>query len=181
MLSYFQKRKLTRYYNCIDFDAKGYFTLDDVDRIAIQLADKRNFPLSSEMFKLIRSGIRMIWSNARLYGYSQDPYKVILTDWLVHEDHILAREEMREGYMKKISRDVFDLIDMEGKSAISEHSYSELMQSFNVDPGVTEWCFKKMDVDKKGVIYREEFVTLVEQFHLSEDLNAPGNYLFGAF
>lgn len=181
MLTYFQKRKLTRYFNCIDFDAKGYFILNDVDRIAKQLAQKRGVAEDSPFFTQLQHGIRMIWSNARLYGYSQDPTKVTLSDWLAHEDTILARVEMRESYMKKISRDVFDLIDRYGNGYISVNNYSDLMQSFNVDEGVTEWCFQKMDTQQKGCIYRDEFVRLVEQFHLSEDRNAPGNYLFGAF
>ncbi len=181
MLSPFQKRKLTRYFNCIDHNAKGYFTIEDVDAIAIRLAQGKQIPLDSDVFELIREGIRAIWSNARLYGFSQDPDKVTLSDWLVHEANILSKEEMVEGYMKKISRDVFDLVDTQGKGVIDEKQYCLLMESFAVEPGITNWCFRQMDTMNKGFLVREEFVRIVEDFHLSEDRSAPGNYLFGIY
>lgn len=181
MLSVFQKRKLTRYFNIIDQDAKGYFTLRDVDRIAQKMAVRRNVEEGSEFYTILRDGMRMIWHNARLYGYSQNPNRVTLADWLIHEENILSREEMREGYVRKITRDVFDLMDTDAKGYIVETEYTILMESFGVETGTTAWAFNMLDAQGKGQISRGEFVKLVEDFHLSEDRSAPGNYLFGAW
>lgn len=181
MLTYFQQRKLTRYFNCIDQAGKGYFTKKDVMAIAELLADARNIDRQSEIFEQIQDGILAIWDNARIYGLSQSPNRVTLSDWLVHEAAILGKEELVEGYVRKISRDVFDLMDISGKGYITMDQYCELMESFGVEKGTTEWSFKKMTHQQSSQISRHEFVTRVEEFHLSEDRKAPGNYLFGAF
>lgn len=181
MLTPFQKRKLTRYFNCLDTDANGFFEADDVARIAERLAAARGIDKGSEAYDEILAGVNMIWDNARTYSYSQDPNKVTLADWLHHEDVVLSTEESREGYMKKVTRDVFDLIDADGSGEIDIEEYAALMKAFGVEDGIPEWAFKHLDLDNSGVIERDEFVTIVEQFHMSEDLDAPGNYLFGPY
>lgn len=172
---------MTRYFNCIDQDGKGFFTLKDVDAIAIRMAEKRNIPLDTDIFFQIREGIRALWHNSRLYGFSQDPHKVSLSDWLIHEGVVLSTEEMREAYMKKVTREVFDVVDTEGNGTMDADQFSDLMESFGVESGTTRWAFSKIDREQKGFVTRDEFVRVVEEFHISEDRNAPGNYLFGVF
>ncbi len=181
MLTPFQKRKLTRYFNCLDTDANGYFEKADVDRIVERLATARGIKNDTEEYDAIQAGLNLIWDNARTYGYSQDPNFVTLGDWLQHEDVVLSTEEWRENYMKVVTRGVFDLIDADGNGEISIEEYTQLMTAFGVEKGIPEWSFKKLDLDGSGVIEKEEFVTIVEQFHISEDRDAPGNFLFGPY
>ena len=181
MLTHFQKRKLTRYFNCIDQQGKGYVTKEDVIAIAERLAAARGIDRQSEIYEMIEEGILAIWDNARIYGMSQSPNRITLSDWLTHEDAILNMEELVEGYMRRISRDVFDLMDVEGKGYITIDQYCELMEAFGVEAGTTAWSFKMLDERSSGRISRHEFVLRVEEFHLSEDRDAPGNYLFGAY
>ncbi len=181
MLSALQKRKLTRYFNVLDVDANGYFEKADLDIIVSRLAEKRGIEKGTDAYNEIATGITMIWDNAREYGISKDPDKVSLADWLAHEDVVLSTEEWRESYMKKITRDVFDLVDADGSGEISIEEYTNIMTSFGVADGIPEWSFKYLDLNGDGVISKDEFVTIVEQFHLSDDRNVPGNYLFGPF
>ena len=181
MLTPFQQRKLTRYFNCLDVDANGFFEKDDVNRIAERLAEARGIEKGTEAFDEIQGGLEMIWDNARLQSYSQDPNRVTLADWLVHEDIVLSTEEWREQYMKKVTRDVFDLVDADGNGEISVEEYTQLMRAFGVEEGIPEWSFQHLDLDGNGVIDKEEFVQIVEEFHISEDRDAPGNYLFGPY
>lgn len=181
MLTPFQQRKLTRYFNCLDLDANGYFEQDDVQNIISRLTEKRGVSAGSAEYEAIEKAISMIWDNAREFGITKDAEKVTLADWLHHEDIVLSTEEWRESYMKEVTRQVFDLIDADKSGEISLQEYIDIMTSFGVAEGIPEWAFARLDMNGDGVLSREEFVTLVEQFHLSEDLDAPGNYLFGPF
>jgi len=181
MLTPFQQRKLTRYFNCLDVDANGFFEQDDVDEIVRRLTEKRGLEQASEEYTYIEDSIGLIWENARKFGITKDEDKVTLADWLEHEDFVLSSEEMREGYMKKITKDVFDLFDADGSGDISLEEYTNIMTSFGVAEGIPEWSFQYLDLDGNGSISKDEFVTIVEQFHLSEDREAPGNYLFGPY
>ena len=181
MLTPFQQRKLTRYFNCLDLDANGFFEQDDVDLIVERLTTKRGLDKGSEEYASIETTIGMIWQNARDLGITKDPNKVTLADWLAHEDVVLSSEEWREDYMKKVTRAVFDSFDADGSGDISIKEYTDIMTSFGVAEGIPEWSFQYLDLNGDGEISRDEFVTIVEQFHMSEDLDAPGNYLFGPY
>jgi Ca2+-binding EF-hand superfamily protein len=181
MLTPFQQRKLTRYFNCLDVDGNGFFEKEDVDIIVDRLTSKRGLEKGSDEFKYINNSISLIWENARKFGISKDPDRVTLADWLAHEDLILDNEETREGYMKKITKDVFDLIDADGNGEIDIDEFNDIMTSFGVAEGIPQWSFQHLDLDGNGTISKDEFVTIVEDFHLSEDLDAPGNYLFGPY
>lgn len=181
MLTHFQIRKLTRYFNCMDADGNGYIEKTDVDMIVKRLAMARDISSGTEAYKTIQENIGMIWDNARVYGYSKDPNKVSLADWLHHQDIVLSTEEWREKYMKKVGRSVFDLIDSDGDGEIDLNGYSQLLSAFGVEEGIPEWSFKYLDTDGNGTITRDEFLTIVEQFHISQDREDPGNYLFGPY
>ncbi|MEX0779586.1 MAG: hypothetical protein WD037_07620 [Balneolales bacterium] len=171
---------MTRYFNCIDQAAKGFFVMADVDAIAIRMAERRNIEQGSNVYLQIREGVRALWHNSRLYGFSQDPDQVTLADWIAHETYVLSTVLMREAYMKKLTREVFDAVD-QGYGTMDVQQYTDLMIAFGVEPDTTEWAFSRLDVAQKGYLTRDEFVRLVEQFHMSEDRDAPGNYLFGVY
>jgi hypothetical protein len=72
MLTHFQKRKLTRYFNCLDVDGNGYFEKEDLDIIVTRLADTRGIAKGTEEYEGLSAGISMIWENARKYGISKN-------------------------------------------------------------------------------------------------------------
>lgn len=181
MLTAFQRRKLTRYFNVIDTDGNGYFEVEDLEHIARRLAESHDIPLGSEEHRGILESLGLIWDNGRQYGISKDPNKISLADWLAHEDYILSSEKLLENYMRKITADVFDLVDVDSNGFINVEEFSKIMLAFGVQEGIPEWSFHKLDAAGNGKISKEEFVTRVEEFHLSNDREAPGNYLFGPY
>jgi Ca2+-binding EF-hand superfamily protein len=181
MLTSFQRRKLTRYFNVLDRDGNGYFELEDLELIARRLAKSHNIPLGSEEHRGLLESMGLIWDHGRQYGISKDPNRISLADWLAHEDYVLSTKEWREKYMEKITLDVFDLVDTNSNGLINVDDFSRIMRSFGVEEGIPEWSFAKMDVDNNGTISRQEFLSLVEAFHLSNDRSHPGNFLFGPY
>lgn len=181
MLSPLRIRKLTRYFNCIDADGNGYFERADIDLIGARLAKIRGFAVGSDEYNAIVGGLDQIWQYAREFGVSKNENSVSLLDWLAHEAHILSDEELKESYMRKITRDVFDLVDFDGNGTISLEEYTQLMTAFGVEEGLPEWSFRKIDLDGSGEIEKDEFVQIVEEFHMSENPRARGNYLFGPY
>lgn len=181
MLTPLQKRKLTRYFNILDLGAKGYIEEEDIFTINLRLANKKGIHEGTPEWKGVRDNIDMIWKFAHKFGLTGDPDKVFLVDWLAHENIILADEWYRENYMRKITRDVFRLFMNPDTQRLYKDDYCELISCFGVEDGVHSWAFGKLDAHQKGYLTEEEFVSLVDDFHLSNDINAPGNYIFGAF
>jgi juvenile hormone diol kinase len=181
MLTAFQRRKLTRYFNVLDADGNGYFEIEDLERIARRFAEFHEIPLGSEEHRGILESLGQIWDHGRQYGISKDPNKISLADWLAHEDYVLASKEWRERYMEDITLDVFDLVDTDSDGEIDIHDFTRIMRSFGVEEGIPEWSFQQMDVSGEGIITRDQFLKRVEEFHLSNDRESPGNYLFGPY
>jgi len=181
MLTHFQKRKLTRYFNILDVNLSGFLERSDFEEIGENLASLRNFEKGSDEYEGVMSAILTIWNNSRSFGEAKNPDEVSLEEWLKHEEKALETEEMIEQYMKKITRGVFDLVDENGDGTIQFREYAQILKAFRVEDGIAEFSFPKLDLNGDGVISKDEFVTVVEQFHLSQDRNAPGNYLFGPY
>ena len=89
--------------------------------------------------------------------------------------------DTRGQRLATFTRGVFDLVDADGSGEISVEEYTEIMSAFGVAEGIPEWSFKHLDLNGDGKISKDEFVTIVEQFHLSQDRDAPGNFLFGPY
>lgn len=180
MLTPLQKRKLTRYFNILDLGAKGYIEEEDIFTINLRLAKKKGIDEDSEYWSGVQENIDLIWTYPHKYGISGDPDKVFLIDWLVHEDIVLADERYLEHYVRKITRDVFTLFKQEDERLYHD-DYCELITCFGVEKGVDSWSFRRLDRDSKGFLTEDEFVQCVDEYHLSDDRHAPGNYLFGPF
>ena len=181
MLTPLQKRKLTRYFNILDLGAKGFIEEEDIFTINLRLANKKGIHEGTPEWKGVRDNIDMIWKYSHQYGLTGDPDKVFLIDWLAHENFILADEWYRENYLRKISRDVFHLFMNPDNQKLYKEDYCELISCFGVEDGVRKWAFDKMDVENNGYFTEHEFITLVEDFHLSNSKNTHENYLFGSF
>jgi Ca2+-binding EF-hand superfamily protein len=80
-----------------------------------------------------------------------------------------------------IARAVFDILDEDNDGVISKDEYLKFFRSFrgNVEDG--EIAFQKLDEDDKGYLTRKEFLDAVTEFHLSDDPDARGNWLFGPY
>lgn len=180
-LSQLQIRKLTRYFNILDQRAKGYIEEEDIYTINLRMARKKGIEESSPEWLAIQENVDLIWKYSREFGVSGDPDKVFLVDWLAHEEYVLSRDHFLENYVRKISHDVFTLFMKPDNEYLYLDQYSELISSFGVEDGLLKWTFDKLDRHSKGYLTQSEFVHCVMEFHLSQDRDAPGNYLFGPF
>lgn len=181
MLTPIQKRKLTRYFNILDQNMNGILEESDFREIVENLTTLRGYKKGSEAYQYVENSIMMIWENARAIGQAKNPDFLTLEEWLHHEDVILSDEEIKEGYMRKITRDVFDLVDANGDGVIQFQEYADILKAFRVEDGIAEFSFEKMCPIQDAGISRDEFVSIVEEFHLSQDPASGGNYLFGPF
>jgi len=181
MLSQIQKRKLTRYFNVLDVDMNGVLEKSDFVEIIENLAALRNFDEGSDEYKYIESSIMMIWENAQSYGCAVDPDKITLEEWLDHLAQVLSSERVTESYVKKLSKDIFDLVDTSSDALIQYSEYAQILKAFRVEDGIAKFAFPKLDINQRGHLTREDFVNIVTQFHLSQDRESPENYLFGPY
>jgi Ca2+-binding EF-hand superfamily protein len=54
-----------------------------------------------------------------------------------------------------------------------------MYDGLGIDPTHSSDAFRRLDRDGSGKISKEEFRAAITEFYLSDDENAPGNWLLG--
>lgn len=71
------------------------------------------------------------------------------------------------------------IVDTTGDSSLDFDEYVRMYAGLGIDPTHSSDAFRRLDRDGDGKISYEEFRTAITEFYLSDDENAPGNWLLG--
>jgi Ca2+-binding EF-hand superfamily protein len=176
-----QKAKQIHYFNVLDYNGDGVLEKQDFVNIADRLAEMRNYEEGSSRHTAVRQEILRMWTNARALSGKEGKAKLSLDDWLAHEQKVLDSNVLIDSYVQGIARAIFDILDDDDDGVIDEEEYLKFFQSFRGDREDGELAFQKLDQDDKGYLTRKEFLEAVTEFHLSDDPDARGNWLFGPY
>lgn len=176
-----QKTKQIHYFNVLDYNNDGVLEKQDFVDIADRLAEMRDYEEGSSRHTAIRQEILRMWTNARALSGTEGKEEVTLDDWLAHEQEVLDSNVLIESYVQGFARAIFDILDEDDDGVISEEEYLMFFRSFRGDEGDGALAFEKLDDDNNGYLTRKEFLEAVTEFHLSDDPDARGNWLFGPY
>lgn len=176
-----QKAKQVHYFNVLDYNGDGVLEKQDFLNVADRLADQRGYEEGSSKHKAVRQEILRIWTNARALSGQEDKSKITLEDWLEHEQKVIDSTVLVHSYVQGLARAIFDTLDADNDGVISEDEYLTFFQSFRGDEGDGPAAFQKLDENDEGYLTRQQFLKVVTQFHISDDPDAPGNWLFGPY
>ncbi|KWT59752.1 calcium-binding protein [Streptomyces albus subsp. albus] len=71
-------------------------------------------------------------------------------------------------------------LDTDGSGQLTADEYVRMYDALGVDPATSQPAFRRLDRDGSGAISHAEFRTAIEEFYLSPDPEAPGNWLLGS-
>ena len=94
---------------------------------------------------------------------------------------LLAQLESSPDAIAEAARTVFDAMDADGDGTISVDEHRAFLRAYGVDDASASEHFARFDTDGDGSISRAEFEVLVVDFFQSNDPEAPGSWLWGAF
>jgi len=176
-----QKAKQIHYFNVLDYNDDGVLEKEDFLKIADRIADMRDYEEDGSRHTAVRQEILRMWTNARALSGKKERSQVTLDDWLAHEQKVLDSEVLIHSYVRGIARAIFDILDADNDGVISEEEYLQFFRAFRGDPKDGKVAFDKLDADDNGHLTRQEFLEAVTEFHLSDDPDARGNWLFGPY
>jgi Ca2+-binding EF-hand superfamily protein len=176
-----QKAKQVHYFNVLDYNGDGVLEKKDFLNVADRLAEKRGYEDGSSKHKAVRQEILRIWTNARALSGQEDKSQITLEDWLEHEQQVIDSKVLVHSYVQGLARAIFDTLDADNDGVISEEEYLTFFHSFRGDEGDGSAAFEKLDENDEGYLTRKQFLKVVTQFHISDDPDAPGNWLFGPY
>ncbi len=176
-----QKAKQIHYFKVLDYNDDGLLEKQDFVNIADRLAEMRDYEEGESRHTAVRQEILRMWTNARALSGQEGKTQLSLEDWLAHEKKVLNSNVLIHSYVQGIARAVFDILDEDNDGVISEDEYLMFFRSFRGDVEDGEEAFDKLDEDDNGYLTRKEFLEAVTEFHLSDDPDARGNWLFGPY
>ncbi|NET52605.1 MAG: MFS transporter, partial [Merismopedia sp. SIO2A8] len=166
-----RRKKLLRLFHLLDHNKSGTLELNDFQRAGRRVAKLRGWESGTTEYDVLqvsfigfgemlqqladRDGNRKIDEAEWLHAFLDQPIdqefaSLFLQIFDINRDHQIAFEELRTFY-----------------------------QAYGISTADLEDVFYTLDLDQDGRISTEEFDTIFAQFLYSDDVQAPGNWMFG--
>jgi hypothetical protein len=182
MISHVQQQKFRHLFDVFDFNDNKVINQEDVMFLFKRL--EATSPNPKAAYKAANSWWRVISE----FSDKNNDEKITTLEWgnwtqaLVNE---LQMVETSSEYFQHFEYTLFEAIEIEtegGYKTITVEEYQKWMDAFQLKGDAAE-LFAKLDSQGAGAgdgeIFKSEFRDLLIEFFLSEDQDAPGNYLWG--
>ena len=177
MTSELVQRKIAHMFHALDMDDNGFLEQADFDRLVEGYARIAGWDPDSEARERFRH-FMMTWWEMFLAGADADHSGSVD---LAEFSALLAQLESSPDAIAEAARTVFDAMDADGDGTISVDEYRGFLRAYAVDDASAPVHFARFDTDGDGSISGAEFEVLVVDFFQSDDAEAPGSWLWGAF
>jgi Ca2+-binding EF-hand superfamily protein len=120
------------------------------------------------------------WSNLRESADADDDAGVTEAEFLRYARLYLTDRDAVRAHAHGDAQLLFDTMDTDGDGRVTAQEYGTYLEICGVDRSAARAFFAHADLNEDGVITRDEMTHAVEEFLVSEDPAAGGNYLYGA-
>ncbi|NES82549.1 MAG: EF-hand domain-containing protein [Moorea sp. SIO2B7] len=156
----------------------------DLERCACNLALLRGWEPGIAEFEDISAKYAAIWQNFWQPADLNGDGKVELEEYLTVAEKSIANftnsAELQQAHAAKANI-IFSILDADSNGTISLAEYKQFCTAVQLDEGIAEVAFAKLDQNGDGFISREEYIEASKDFHTSDDPNKPGNWLYGSY
>ena len=176
MLTEFQKRKLTVQFHQLDLNNDGILELADYEECARKACEVLGFSPGSPECDLVYT--RTVEDRKFLF---KDKAKRTVDDFLKASDHTIHDEALFNKLLVEYSQSMLELWDQDDDKRLSADEYVKLEWCYGVTEEEAREAFRHLDRDGDGYLTLEEIMKAIKEFYLSDDPDAPGNWLFGPY
>lgn len=181
MLTEIQEKKLTHYFDILDFDNNKLIEKEDFANIGENLCVLWGYKPGSAQYSEYIAKCENLWINFREFIGQAIDESASLEEWLEFADKgiVNGSDELYEKHVNQFVKDTFDVFDANDDGFISLDEYIDLFMAYRIEIRYSAKSFTKIDLNKDDLISKEELLSAVKEFYRSNDRDAPGNWLFG--
>lgn len=183
MLGHLQLQKSHHYFDLIDQDEDGYINREDFEIQAERLADHRD--LSDDQEDALTDQMLGWWNQLCATADVNDDDRVSRNEWEAFWKAIQSAvdeggdsEEQMLASLEAAGKVTFRTLDATGSGEVTEDEYTNWLSAWGAD-GASD-AFHELDRNDDGHLSEEDVVEATKEFYLSNDMEAPGNMLYGA-
>jgi len=182
MLTDLQKRKLTAQFRLNDLSENGYMERTDFERYAARICQSLGLAPGSAEYDMVQAQTVQSWDNEQLKAFDADgDGRISLEEHIASYDVSLNNPEMFQQLTVQYTQNVFGLWDQDHDGKLSVDEYAKLLWCYGGQDQDARNAFRHLDRDADGYLDVDEIVKAVEEFYLSDDPDAPGNWLLGSY
>lgn len=184
MLTELQRRKFKRLFEVDDEEKHGFVDRNTYIRLTNRFAEKVGWTTNSPEYITLNKKWMYFWDLMEANGDLNKDQKLSEDEFLLGMDFIVNK--MKDGYenvLTQVPYLLFRIHDTNGDGVITFEEYNSFLNMIHsgLDEDTIKQLFMKIDLNGDKVINIDEFEKVVYQFFYSNDINEPGNYLFGKF
>ncbi|WP_420316188.1 EF-hand domain-containing protein [Ekhidna sp.] len=171
-----QKQKLTHFFNVLDHNGNGVLESEDFDQIGEHISDIIGHNENSvERLDLKLRAHRLFVQI--LKDLEKSEAELSLEEWLTFFSNMVLVKP--NDYINQSATYLFSLFDQDMDGHIDEKEYLDMFKAYGLYVSVSKKAFDLLDFNGDGRISGGELVKAFEDFFLSSEVDAPGNWIFG--
>ncbi|MFJ4675734.1 MULTISPECIES: EF-hand domain-containing protein [unclassified Kitasatospora] len=173
-------RKIALCFGHLDADGNGTVDREDLLTLGARLLSEFGEPPTSPKGTALMAGMARYWEALAAAADADG-------------DRRLTPEEYRAGMtgafltspdgfrtaLRPLTEAVVALLDTDGDGEVDEREFQSWQQVFRTAPEHRAAAFRHLDTDASGRLSVDELLTALQEFYLSPDPDAPGNWLYG--
>ncbi|KAJ8712615.1 hypothetical protein PYW07_005457 [Mythimna separata] len=181
MVSDFRKKKLLHVFNAF-FDTNKSGSIDKKDfELAVQkISEFRGYKPGDAKYKNVEDTLMKIWDGLQSRADSNNDGEISQDEWIEMWDQFAQNPSAAANWQSLYCKFIFELEDAANDGAIDVEEFSSVYESFGLDKQESIEAFQKMAKGKETVSF-EEFQQLWKEYFVTEDQDAPGNFIFGCY
>ncbi len=171
-----QKQKILHFFNVLDNNSNGVLEKDDFELVGETMSDIIGYSDNARERLLLKLKAHGLFIQI-LRDINKEEAELTPDEWVQFFDEVVLSKP--NDYDNQSSTYLFSLFDQDGDGFIDEREYLDMFKAYGLYMSVAKKAFDKLDINGDGQISGGELVKAFEDFFMSPDENAPGNWIFG--
>lgn len=188
MMGALQQRKLSHLFNMMDANGDGFLEESDFTTYVRRYSELNGIAIGSAINLQHEADTLAWWQGLRQAADQSRDERVSREEWLgfwsAVDDAVAALADQEPNaaleQIKQSGLVAARLADADGDGKITAEEYSRELRAYGQTVDVNTY-FSRLDLDGDGHLTYDEISQLVKDFILSNDPEAPGNYLYGPY
>ncbi len=168
-----RRQKLMHLFNLLDRDQNGTIERQDLQRVGQDLAKLRNWLPDTAKYQRLQTAFMELSDRLQTLADRDSNQQIDQIEWL----HCLEQPQQVDN---EFAHHFLQIIDANQDNQVTLEELSTFYQALGIDTPALKEIFDTLDLNQDGHLSQTEFEAIFAQFLYSDDVQVPGNWMFGA-
>lgn len=168
-----RRQKLMHLFNLLDRNQNGTIERQDLQRVGQDLAKLRNWLPDTAQYQRLQTAFMGLSDLLHTLADRDGNQQIDQIEWL----HCWEQPQRVEN---EFARHFLRIIDANQDKRVTPEELNIFYQALGINTLVLKEAFETLDLNQDGHLSQTEFEVIFAQFLYSDDVQVPGNWMFGA-